>query len=376
MKIQCNVEDCIAVMCLRTLQDSINREMKDVFVQLNGPNGEQLSEIKIPWPDGEPEPSEIKYLDTEECIELTNNATCAAVPIRISRLHDVLSNLRPLSPPKRFTCFSNPPCPQDGSGRKRLHSALKKLAKEPLADETWKEVTKYLSAKGADVDGFLTKNEQNAILHSLPVQTFTPKELRNICEILIRTNVFGPSCLGAFYELCLSLGQVSLVRSVIHSSNALTENCLAVFLNFVATLLSVEKPQEGDNELLACLLQRQFDPRRLSDVAARKITTRHASILLRACMDIYVVTEHSFVAEQALELMSVLTDTFGSRLIWENDLQRTAVEALEFFEKMSDIISSFKQIDVERSQTVKAEEDDFTLYKVEKISLPCRPLNW
>ncbi|KAJ1372584.1 hypothetical protein KIN20_034775 [Parelaphostrongylus tenuis] len=239
MKLQCAVEDCIAVMYLKTLQDSNGREVKEVFVQLSGPNGEQLSEVKIPWSDGELEPSEIKYLASEERLVLTNNATSVTVPIRISRLRDVLSNVRPVSPPKRFACFSSTSNPQDGSGERRLHSAIKTFAKDPLADGAWKEVSKYLSVKGADVDGFLTRNEQYAIMHSLPVQSFTPKELRNICEILIRTNVFGPSCLGAFYELCLSLEQIPLVRSVIQSSNALTEECLAVLLNFVASVSSI-----------------------------------------------------------------------------------------------------------------------------------------
>ncbi|VDM55022.1 unnamed protein product [Angiostrongylus costaricensis] len=348
MELQCSIEDCTAVLSLRTPLGSgdqvdaqiVTLEVREVFIQLKGPDGEQLSEIKVPWPDDEPEPSEIKYVDPEECIKLTNNATLATVPIRISRLREVLSNLRPVSPPRRFACFSNPPCPANDSGQGRLYSALKKFVREPLADGAWEEVFKCLSAKGANADGFLTKNEQYAIIHFIPVKLFTPKELRNIFETLKRTNVFGPSCLGDFYELCLSLEQTSLVRSVIQSNDALSEKCLAAFLNFVASLLSAEKPRRGDNELLACLLQRQFDPRRLSDATARKITTQHASILLRACMDIYVLTKCSLVAEQ------------------------------------SDIMSSFKQIDIERTKIIKAEEEDFTLYKVEKILLPCRPLNW
>ncbi|KAJ1353906.1 hypothetical protein KIN20_010682 [Parelaphostrongylus tenuis] len=206
MKLQCAVEDCIAVMYLKTQQDSSGREVKEVFVQLSGPNGEQLSEVKIPWSDGELEPSEIKYLASEERLVLTNNATSVTVPIRISRLRDVLSNVRPVSPPKRFACFSSTSNPQDGSGERRLHSAIKTFAKDPLADGAWKEVSKYLSVKGADVDGFLTRNEQYAIMHSLPVQSFTPKELRNICEILIRTNVFWPKLSWSVLRIVFEFG--------------------------------------------------------------------------------------------------------------------------------------------------------------------------
>uniref|UniRef100_A0A158P7Z7 EF-hand domain-containing protein n=1 Tax=Angiostrongylus cantonensis TaxID=6313 RepID=A0A158P7Z7_ANGCA len=307
MALQCSIEDCTAVMSLRTPLGSGDQEMREVFIQLKGPDGEQLSEIKVPWPDDEPEPSEINYVDSEECIKLTNNATLATVPIR---LREALSNLTPVSPPRRFANFSNPPCPANDPDQRRLYSALKKFVREPLADGAWEKVFKCLSAKGVNADGFLTKNEQYVIIHFIPVKLFTPKELRNIFETLKRTNVFGPSCLGDFYELCLSLEQTSLVRSVIQSNDALSEKCLAVFLDFVASLLSVEKPRQDDNELLACLLQRQFDPRRLSDATARKITTQHASILLRACMDIYVLTKCSLIAEQNIKLQITIPILF------------------------------------------------------------------
>ncbi|RCN42521.1 hypothetical protein ANCCAN_11493 [Ancylostoma caninum] len=80
---------------------------------------------------------------------------------------------------------------------------------------------------------------------------------------------------------------------------------------------------------------------------------------------------------RALSLMTVLTDTFGNRLVWEGDLHDVAKEALEFSERMAEIISSFKQIELKRSRSAREEEDDpNTLYTIETISLPRRTLNW
>lgn len=46
------------------------------------------------------------------------------------------------------------------------------------------------------------------------------------------------SSLASFYELCLNLGQTSIVRSAVESSDALSEQCIAMFLNFVAGWVS------------------------------------------------------------------------------------------------------------------------------------------
>ncbi|VDP19879.1 unnamed protein product [Heligmosomoides polygyrus] len=76
--------------------------------------------------------------------------------------------------------------------------------------------------------------------------------------------------------------------------------------------------------------------------------------------------------------MSVLTDTFGNRLVWENELHDTVKEALEFSERLSEIVSSFNQIDTLRTQVARAREEEESLsqYRVEKVSLPRRTLNW
>nr|CDJ87472.1 Protein Y57A10A.27 [Haemonchus contortus] len=347
-----------------------------VLLRLNDPNGEQLSEIKVPWPDGEPDPCEIQYRDSEECVRLTNNATFADIPLRVSRLREVVANRRQRSPPKRFSSFSTTPCPVEESSQKKLHSALKDFVKEPLENGKWKHALKYLSAKNANADGFLTKDEQTVILHFLPTQSFSSKELKNVCEVLRRTNVFGLSCLASFYELCLSLDQIALVRSAIESSDSLSEQCLAVLLNFVASKSS-EDDADSDH-LLAHLLTRHFDPRLMTDAAARKITIQNASILMQKCMNLYVSPERGNIAEEALSLMTVLTDVFGSRLVWENDLHHVAEEALEFSERLSEIVSLFNQIEVQHkySERKREEEESHAQYRIEKISLPRRPLNW
>ncbi|KAK6022610.1 hypothetical protein OSTOST_11679, partial [Ostertagia ostertagi] len=310
---------------------------KDVLLRLKDPDGELLSEIKVPWPDGEPDPCEIKYLDSEECVRLTNNATFATVPLRISRLREVIANRRQTSTPKRFSSFSNPPCPVEDTSQKKLHDALKNFVKEPLADGTWKHAFKCLSAKGADADGFLTRDEQAVILHFLPSQSFSSKELRTNMRVqVIRREAIMIFfiCLASFYELCLKLDQIGLVRSAIESSDALSEQCLAVLLNFVASESSEDGVKDDDDHLLACLLTRHFDPRRMADAAARMITTQNASILMQKCMKLYVSPKRGDIAEEALSLMTVLTDVFGNRLVWENDLHHVAEEALEFSERM------------------------------------------
>ncbi|KAK6041857.1 hypothetical protein COOONC_20638, partial [Cooperia oncophora] len=201
----------------------------------------------------------------------------------ISRLHEVVANRRRTKIPKRFSSFSSTPCPLEDAGQKKLHAALKDFVKEPLADGKWKHAFKCLSAKGANADGFLSKDEQTVILRFLPSQSFSSKELKNICEVLRRTSVFG----------------LSLVRSAIESTDPLSEQCLAVFLNFVASGSSEENTKEGNDHLLACLLTRHFDPRRMAEAAARTITTQNASILMQKCMSLYVSPSQGDVAEEA-----------------------------------------------------------------------------
>ncbi|RCN47228.1 hypothetical protein ANCCAN_06808 [Ancylostoma caninum] len=377
MEVQCSVDDCVAIVCSRSGSDSSQKGHRDVLLQLKDPDGEQLAEIRVPWPESEPQPSHIKFIESEECVKLTNEATYATVPIRISKLREVLNNRRVKSLPKRFSSFSDPPCAQDNSNQQKLHDALKDFVREPLSDGTWKHAFKCLSAKGADADGFLTKDEQMIIINFLPTQSFSSKELKNIFEVLRRTNIFSPRCLASFYELCLNMGQISLVRSVIESSDALSEQSLAIFLEYVASIASEEESRGDGEQLLAGLLHRHFDPRRLAECAAQKITTQHASVLLQRCMNLYVSPEYNGIAEQALSLMTVLTDTFGNRLVWESDLHDVAKEALEFSERMAEIISSFKQIELKRSRSAREEEDDpNALYTIETISLPRRTLNW
>nr|CDJ81184.1 Protein Y57A10A.27 [Haemonchus contortus] len=376
MPLECGIGDCVAVVLTRPDSEERKTGRNYVLLRLNDPNGERLSEIKVPWPDGEPEPCEVQYRDSEECVRLTNNATFADIPLRVSRLREVVANRRQRSPPKRFSSFSSTPCPVEESNQKKLHSALKDFVKEPLENGKWKHALKYLSAKNANADGFLTKDEQTVILHFLPTQSFSSKELKNICEVLRRTNVFGLSCLASFYELCLSLDQVALVRSAIESTDALSEQCLAVLLDFVASKSSED---DADSDyLLAHLLTRHFDPRLMTDAAARKITIQNASILMQKCMNLYVSPEHGNIAEEALSLMTVLTDVFGSRLVWENDLHHVAEEALEFSERLSEIVSLFNQIEVQQkySERKRGEEESQAQYRIEKISLPRRPLNW
>ncbi|KHJ89902.1 hypothetical protein OESDEN_10263 [Oesophagostomum dentatum] len=215
------------------------------------------------------------------------------------------------------------------------------------------------------------------VINYLSAQSFSSKELENICEVLRRAKIFGPRCLAPFYELCLNMEQVSLIRSVIESSEALSEQSLAIFLDYVAELASKEKSREDAEQLLSMLLRRHFGARRLAECAAQKITTQHASVLLQRCTELYVLPKYSEIAEQVLSLMTVLTDTFGNRLIWENDLHDVVKDTLEFSERMAEIVSCFKHIELKRSQTAREDEDDLsTLYTVETISLPRRPLNW
>ncbi|KJH45732.1 hypothetical protein DICVIV_08207 [Dictyocaulus viviparus] len=385
MKLRCNVEDCAVVVYWKRLKEEENGGQKEIFIKLKDPEGKKLSKIRVPWPDGEPQPSEITYLDSEECLRLTNNATFVTIPLRISKIRDLLLNTKRKYAPRRLTHFLDTSFHENDPDQDMLYNALKRFVEDPLADGTWSEAFECLSAKSANADGYLTKEEQEIIIYFILSQSFTSKELRKICEVLKRTNVFGPSCLGAFYELCLNLKQISLVRSVIHSSDALSERCFAVFLDFVASLedsllcrlLSVEKPDDNDVELLICLLKRDFDSRRLNDAVMQKVTVEHASTLLLKCIEIYVTTKCNEVAEQALSLISVLTDTFGNRMILEKDFNGVAKEALELFENMCDIISIFERIDLKRTQVVRiTEEESYALYRIEKISLPRRPLNW
>ncbi|VDP19875.1 unnamed protein product [Heligmosomoides polygyrus] len=181
-----------------------------------------------------------------------------------------------------------------------LHSALKEFVKEPLADGTWKKVVKCLSLKDVDADGVLTRDEEAVILHFLPTQSLSSKELKSICEGLRKANVFGPSSLASFYELCLNLGQTSIVRSAVESSDALSEQCIAMFLNFVAG-----ESEDKDDHLLPSLLTRRFDPRRMANAAARRVTTQNASVLMRKCMDIYVSPKHGDIAEQVSNRPSI-----------------------------------------------------------------------
>ncbi|VDO39413.1 unnamed protein product [Haemonchus placei] len=336
MPLECGIGDCVALVITRPDSEERKTGRNYVLLRLNDPNGEQLSEIKVPWPDGEPDPCEVQYRESDECVRLTNNATFADIPLRVSRLREVVANRRQRSPPKRFSSFSSTPCPVEESNQKKLHSALKDFVKEPLENGKWKHALKYLSAKNANADGFLTKDEQTVILHFLPTQSFSSKELKNICEVLRRTNVFGLSCLASFYELCLSLDQMALVRSAIESSDSLSEQCLAVLLNFVAR----------------CCRTKDNYPE---------------------CFD-----THAEMYELALSLMTVLTDVFGSRLVWENDLHHVAEEALEFSERLSEIVSLFNQIEVQQkySERKREEEESQAQYRIEKISLPRRPLNW
>ncbi|KAK5972849.1 hypothetical protein GCK32_004982 [Trichostrongylus colubriformis] len=328
MELECSIADCVAVVHTRIATGNKKKGRKDVLLRLKDPDGELLSEIQVPWPDGEPDPCEIKYLDSEECVRLTNNATFATVPLRISKLREVVANRRKTSTPKRFSCFSSSPCPVEDASQSKLHTALKEFVKDP-----------------------------------------------NICEVLKRTNVFGLSCLASFYELCLNLEQITLVRSAIESSDALSEQCLAVLLNFVA---KSSEDSIKDDHLLGCLLTRHFDPRQMADAAARTITTQNASILIQKCMKLYVSPKQSDVAEEALSLMTVLTDVFGNRLVWENDLHHVAEEALEFSERMSEVVSLFSQIELrhKQSERKREEEESHVQYKIEKISLPRRTLNW
>ncbi|PIO63208.1 hypothetical protein TELCIR_15204 [Teladorsagia circumcincta] len=141
---------------------------------------------------------------------------------------------------------------------------------------------------------------------------------------------------------------------------------------------SEDNVKDDDDHLLACLLTRHFDPRRMADAAARMITTKNGSILMQKCMKLYVSPKRGDNAEEALSLMAVLTDVFGNRLVWENDLHHVAEEALEFSERMSEIVSLFNQIELQHKQTERKreEEESQMQYKIEKISLPRRTLNW
>ncbi|KAK6726810.1 hypothetical protein RB195_004862 [Necator americanus] len=402
MAVQCNVENCVAVICYRSTPESSHKDHREVFLQLKGPDGEQLAEFVVPWPESEPEPSSIRYLESEKCVKLTNEATYATVPIRISKLHEVLRNLRMRNLPKRFSTFSDPPRARESSSQQNLHDALKSFVKDPklhnlrkltrstyttqsktptlgvinLSEGAWDRAFGYLSAKHADADGFLTADEQMAVINFLPTQSFSSKDLKSICEVLKKTNVFGPKCLSSFYELCLNMDQVSFVRSVIKSNDALSERTLAIFLDHVAGIKSEENSKEDGEQLLVKLLHRHFDPRRLAECAAQKISMQSVSVLLQWCMKLYVAQDYADVAEEALSLMTVLTDTFGNRLVWENGLHDVAKEALEFAERMAKIVSSFKQMELKRSQTVREEEDPNAMYTVEIVPLQRRPLNW
>ncbi|KAK6041858.1 hypothetical protein COOONC_20636, partial [Cooperia oncophora] len=130
MELECSIAGCVAVVHT-TVPENSKKGRKDVLLRLKDPDGELLSEVKVPWPDGEPDPCEITYLDSEECVRLTNNATFANVPLRISRLHEVVANRRQTKIPKRFSSFSSTPCPLEDAGQKKLHAALKDFVKEP-----------------------------------------------------------------------------------------------------------------------------------------------------------------------------------------------------------------------------------------------------
>ncbi|ETN83770.1 hypothetical protein NECAME_07198 [Necator americanus] len=133
MAVQCNVENCVAVICYRSKPESSHKDHREVFLQLKGPDGEQLAEFVVPWPESEPEPSSIRYLESEKCVKLTNEATYATVPIRISKLHEVLRNLRMRNLPKRFSTFSDPPRARESSSQQNLHDALKSFVKDPVS---------------------------------------------------------------------------------------------------------------------------------------------------------------------------------------------------------------------------------------------------
>ncbi|WKX89599.1 hypothetical protein Q1695_008894 [Nippostrongylus brasiliensis] len=297
MALELSIEGCTAVVHVQDARETTRKGQKDVLLRLKDSRGEILAEVKVPWPDGEPEPCEIKYVDSEECVKLTNNATFANVPLRISKIRELSSSRQAADLPKRFSGFSTTPILVSNSGQEALYNALKAFVREPVSDGKWSNVMKYLSAKGANADGFLTKDEQAVILRFIPTQSFNSRELRNICETLKKTNVLGPSCLASFYELCLSLDQTSIIQSVIDSSDALTEHSLAVFLNFVASNSS--KDGEAEDLLLSRLLSRRFDARRMADAAARKISTQNVPTLLQKCMMMYVSPKYGDIAEQA-----------------------------------------------------------------------------
>lgn len=63
--------------------------------------------------------------------------------------------------------------------------------------------------------------------------------------------------------------------------------------------------EDKDDHLLPSLLTRRFDPRRMANAAARRVTTQNASVLMRKCMDIYVSPKHGDIAEQVSNRPSI-----------------------------------------------------------------------
>lgn len=303
----------------------------------------------IRWME-EDEPKKIEYSKQDELLSLRGETQLVSLPIKLSRLisgastNDVVSSQQA---PLRFSSFGVP-----AKQKENAATTVVKLLREFLTnsdDRTWKKLPKRLAETATEegswptLGGYLSSTEQR-LLVSLFQARAASRQAPEIALFIIQSRLLSLETMDDFVTALLSNESLKpCVKAVIEAQGALPDATLARLL---------VRATEVENEAkVAKELRRLLEGQRgWNDVALREALTKSASPsqalrLLDACLILFSKAEDSVMTGKALSLASLVVDSQGTRLVWDQSIRARLLETTESIAGMTvlfDIYGSSK----------------------------------
>uniref|UniRef100_A0A1I7TFP1 RTP1_C1 domain-containing protein n=1 Tax=Caenorhabditis tropicalis TaxID=1561998 RepID=A0A1I7TFP1_9PELO len=335
-----------------------------------------LAKKVIRWPIGQTLPTEIVYNQVEEQLIVASPTSEALVPFPKSKIDSLtataIAKIGVTSKAKTFSSFAVNPI--DTFDVKSVIKSIQNVIENPEKEKTWKQlISKLEECSNGEASGAISAIEQNQLMDAIRKYSddvdSDEETLNGMLEAVISSRILSFRVEDLFLRMCVEKEKTKVIEIVLKdSARVVSEFILAELLK-----LAAGKPSEERQKQVAEVISRNFSKQPMTEAVAEVLTVSESIDIMTSLTDIYRDPSAVNASGKALSLITILMDSHGSRIVYEDKLHQKFAAISNFIIDMQSLVGTFARLEAAMEET----SDSFpTNNVVIRIHPTAHPIVW
>uniref|UniRef100_A0A914X612 Uncharacterized protein n=1 Tax=Plectus sambesii TaxID=2011161 RepID=A0A914X612_9BILA len=342
--LSCNVREDFLVEASFEKDDTTNvscaKRMQLKLMRLHDGQEVFIGSKSFPWPEIKM-PKQMQYVPEGDFVEIRGASNIAKVPLKLKdQVVESVGKQANREPPVCIPTWNAHGKPEKGLISPLLapiHDMLKSN-KDPWLGQ-WNALEAALvNCPVVSPPLCLNAADQKKLLAFLLSK---PDHVRLLAD-LIKRKVFGLPVADDLVKQLVATKNINVLQEFVSQCLNFPESANAQVLKFCAS-----QPEKASDGLLKTVLRKPYTRELLVDVMQKTETgldTNSAVVLINRLLPVVSTGGDSELVDKAIELISVLVDSFSTQIILDEKYHETIVKAVDITSGMTAVLDSYAQL--------------------------------